>query len=81
MNDNNFEVVDMFSSFPVDFFLFHEGSNYIADPDKGKAAHFARIELDLKMAEEGSDKLLNMYRAMVQCGVGRDFTAVIKAKP
>jgi len=78
MQKNGFGIVDMFSSFPVDFFLFHPGSNYIADRTKGKAAHHARIDLDLLMAEKGLDRLLALYRAMAGCGVGRDFTVVLK---
>lgn len=77
---NDFTVIDMFSSFPVDFFLFHSGSNYIADKTKGKEAHFARIAIDLLLAKEGMDKFLNLYRAMAACGIGRDFTAVIRKK-
>lgn len=74
----NYQVKDMFSSFPIDFYLFHSGSNYIMDRTRGKEAHFARISLDLMMAEEGMDKLLSLYRAMAQCGVGRDITIIVK---
>ncbi len=77
---NDFSVVDMFSSFPIDFFLFHPGSNYVADRTKGKDAHFARITLDLLIAKEGMDKFVNLYRAMAACGIGRDFTTVLKKK-
>ena len=75
---NHFSVADMFSSFPIDFFLFHPGSNYITDKIKGKDAHFARIAIDLLLAKEGMDKFVNLYRAMAACGIGRDFTAVLK---
>lgn len=78
--NNGYTAVDMFSSFPVDFFLFHTGSNYIADKVRGKEAHFARIAIDLLLAKEGMDKLLNLYRAMAACGIGRDFTTVITKK-
>jgi 2-polyprenyl-3-methyl-5-hydroxy-6-metoxy-1,4-benzoquinol methylase len=77
--ENNLEVVDIYSSFPIDFFLFHPGSNYVSDPSKGKSAHTARLSLDLMMAQKGEDKLLNMYRSMAQCGVGRDITVVMKS--
>lgn len=76
--ENGFSVIDMFSSFPVDFFLFHSGSNYIADRTKGKEAHFARITIDLLIAKEGMDRFLNLYRAMADCGIGRDFTVVVR---
>ncbi len=77
---NGFHTVDMFSSFPVDFFLFHSGSNYVAEKSRGKEAHFARIAIDLLIAKEGMDKFLNLYRAMAACGIGRDFTAVLRKK-
>lgn len=80
LEQEDFTVIDMFSSFPVDFFLFHSGSNYIANKENGKAAHFARITIDLLLAKEGMDKFLNLYRAMAACGIGRDFTSVIKKK-
>ena len=78
--ENGYYTIDMFSSFPVDFFLYHSGSNYIADKSKGKEAHFARIAIDLLLAKSGMDKFLNLYRAMAACGIGRDFTTVIKKK-
>lgn len=73
-----YKVIDMFSSFPVDFFLFHPGSNYIKNKNQGKEAHFARIKLDLLMAQSGFQNLLNVYRAMVKCGIGRDITVILK---
>lgn len=77
---NGFTVLDLFSSFPVDFFLFHSGSNYVMDSAKGKEAHFARISIDLLLAKEGMDKFVNLYRAMAACGIGRDFTVVVRKK-
>jgi SAM-dependent methyltransferase len=79
VEDFGFKVIDMYSSFPVDFFLFHAGSNYVKNKDNGKAAHTARVDLDLIMAQEGLDNILNLYRAMAKCGVGRNLTIVIKA--
>ena len=78
MQENGLTVVDMFSSFPIDFFLFHQGSNYIADKSLGKQAHFARIAIDLLLAKQGMEKFLNLYRAMATCGIGRDFTVVLR---
>lgn len=79
MQQNNLTVVDMFSSFPIDFFLFHQGSNYIADKSLGKQAHFARITIDLLLAKQGMNKFVQLYRAMAACGIGRDMTVVIKS--
>lgn len=73
-----FEVVDMYSDFPIDLFLFHPGSNYITDPANGPDAHRARIEADLMLAESGDEPYLNLCRAMARCGLGRDFTVIAK---
>lgn len=78
MKDNQLSVIDMFSSFPIDFFLFHSGSNYVADKAQGKQAHFARIAIDLLLAEQGMEKFLQLYRSMAACGIGRDFTVVLR---
>ncbi len=77
VENNGYKVMDMFSSFPVDFFLFHPGSNYIKNKKNGKEAHLARINLDLLMAQSGTENLLNLYRAMAKCGAGRNITVIL----
>lgn len=79
VEDNGFQVLDMYSSFPVDFFLFHPGSNYVKEKTKGKDAHFARIHLDLLIAKGGIEKAYKLYRSLAECGMGRDFTVLLKA--
>lgn len=74
LTTHQLKVVDMFTSFPVDFFLFHPGSNYINAKTNGKAAHHARVDIDLTMAKKGLSNLLNMYRSTAKCGVGRNLT-------
>jgi len=71
-------MVDMYSDFPIDLFLFHPGSNYIADPKNGPAAHRARVEADLMLAESGEAPYLNLCRAMARCGLGRDITVIVR---
>lgn len=75
---HGFTLVDMYSGFPIDLFLMHPGSNYIADPEKGPAAHRARVEIDLLLAQSGDGSYLNLCRAMARCGLGRDFTVILK---
>jgi len=78
LESQGFEVVDMYSDFPVDLFLLHPGSNYIEDPKNGPAAHRARVEADLFLAESGDESYLNLCRAMAKCGIGRDFTVILR---
>jgi len=72
------KVVDMISDFPVDWFLFHEGSNYVTDKTKGKAAHQARISIENMLHTGALADVIDFYRAAASIGIGRDITAVMK---
>lgn len=73
-----FEPLDAFADFPIELYLYHQGSNYVADPQAGNHAHRARIELDLLMAESGLDRLHQLCRAMTACGLGRNITIIAR---
>ncbi len=76
LSEMGFRVIDMYSSFPIDFFLFHPGSNYITQKQNGKLAHRARLELGLMMANSGLDAFHNLCQAFSKCKVGRDITII-----
>jgi SAM-dependent methyltransferase len=65
-----------YASFPIDWFLMHPGSNYVADPTAGKAAHRARLSIDLVLAERGLPAYLGLARALFDCGAGRSVTVI-----
>ena len=71
-----FRVLEAFASFPIDWFLLHPGSNYVADPTAGKAAHQARLALDLMLAEAGMEAYLHLAEALFACGAGRSLTVI-----
>jgi 2-polyprenyl-3-methyl-5-hydroxy-6-metoxy-1,4-benzoquinol methylase len=73
------EVVDLFSDFPIDIFLFHPGSNYVADPRQGKSAHNARVTLNLLLAERGIERYHALCRAFAACGLGRNITVAVRS--
>lgn len=73
-----YELLDAFSDFPIDLFLLHPGSNYVADAGLGPAAHRARVLHDLFIAEAGLDRYLAYYRAMFELGMGRDITVILR---
>lgn len=75
-----FDVVDMYGDFPIDFFLMNPNSNYIADKTKGKGAHNARIILDLLMAEKGMDAYHKFCQAMSGVGIGRNVCVIARKK-
>jgi len=68
-----------YASFPIDWFLFHPRSNYVADPAAGKGAHAARMAIDLTLAEQGPDAFLKLGEALFACGAGRSLTVIASA--
>jgi len=80
MEEMGFQIVDMYSSFPIDFYLFHPGSNYVRDDKNGKPAHRARIEIDLLMADGGLENYHRLCQSFSSCHVGRDITVLVKRK-
>ncbi len=73
-----FDVIDTFADFPIDFFLFHPGSNYIKDSRQGKDAHKARVMIDLILAKRGLAAYLQFCRAVSNCGAGRNITVLMR---
>ena len=71
-----FEIRIAYASFPIDWFLFHPGSNYVADPAAGKPAHRARMAIDLVLAEQGLPAWLKLGEALLGCGAGRSLTVI-----
>lgn len=75
-----FDVIDGFSDFPIDLYLLHPGSDYVADRGQGPAAHRARLLHDLLIAEQGLAPYLQVYRALYRVGLGRNITVVLRRR-
>jgi 2-polyprenyl-3-methyl-5-hydroxy-6-metoxy-1,4-benzoquinol methylase len=76
LNRLGFETRIAYASFPIDWFLLHPGSNYIADPAAGKPAHRARMAIDLLLAGAGMPAYLALGQALFGCGAGRSLTVI-----
>ena len=74
----SYDVVDLYSDFPIEYFLFHPGSNFVADRANGLAAHRARIRITGLLAAAGMERFHTLCRAQAACGVGRAFTMLLK---
>jgi SAM-dependent methyltransferase len=75
-----FDEIDGFSDFPIDLYLLHPGSNYVADRDQGPAAHRARLQHDLLIAQHGLGPYLQLYRALYRVGLGRNITVLLRRR-
>jgi 2-polyprenyl-3-methyl-5-hydroxy-6-metoxy-1,4-benzoquinol methylase len=81
LNRLGFESRLAYASFPIDWFLMHPGSNYVADPGAGKPAHRARMAIDLLLAEAGLPAYLALAEALFGCGAGRSLTVIAQPQP
>jgi 2-polyprenyl-3-methyl-5-hydroxy-6-metoxy-1,4-benzoquinol methylase len=77
LSHSGYIVHDLIGDFPVDWFLFHPGSNYIQDSSKGKSAHLARIKIENMLHQNDVSDIIGFYRSAAKLGVGRDLTIVV----
>lgn len=63
--------------FPIDLFLAHPGSNYVADRSRGPAAHQARLQVEQLIGQAGLDSANRFYSALADVGLGRNLTAYL----
>lgn len=68
------KCIELLADFPIDWFLFHPGSNYVRDKELGKAAHRARVQLEMVIHQISTDDVINFWSALAKLGVGRDIT-------
>jgi 2-polyprenyl-3-methyl-5-hydroxy-6-metoxy-1,4-benzoquinol methylase len=68
---------EIVADFPIDLFLMHEGSNYVRDRAQGGAAHRARVEMELLLAEQPTEAVNRFYAALAEIGLGRNITAFL----
>ena len=71
---------EMISDFPIDWFLFHQGSNYVKDKELGKSAHFARIQIESSLQQNEPNDIINFWSGLAQVGVGRNLTIFLQKK-
>ena len=69
-----FELTSSLASFPIDWFLANDESNYVKDPAKGGAAHQARLLLEAEIGARPIQDQVLFYSALGNLGLGRDFT-------
>jgi SAM-dependent methyltransferase len=77
-NETGWECVEMLGDFPVDWFLFHPGSNYVRDKSAGKAAHKARVQIENLIHKQPIEDVLRFWSATAKLGIGRDITAFLR---
>lgn len=76
-NATGWKCAEMLGDFPVDWFLFHPGSNYIRDRLAGKAAHKARVQIENFINKRPIEYVTKFWSSAAKLGLGRDITAFL----
>ena len=74
----DWETLDILGDFPIDLFLAHPGSNYVAEPARGRDAHAARLKLETLIGSFGTEAANRFYSALAGVGLGRNLTAFLR---
>ena len=75
---SGWDCPDVLADFPIDWFLFHPGSNYVRNSDAGKNAHRARVELENLIHTRPVEDVVDFWSSMARLGFGRDLTAFLR---
>lgn len=70
-------MLDMLADFPIDWFLMNDRSNYIQNPELGKSAHNARLEMEILISENSDKDANTFYRALANLGMGRNLKVIL----
>lgn len=77
-NETGWDLVEMLGDFPVDWFLFHAGSNYVRNKSAGKEAHKARVQIENLIHEQPIEDVIRFWSATAKLGFGRANTAFLR---
>jgi len=72
------DTLEILGDFPIDLYLAHPGSNYVADPRLGRDAHAARLRLEALIGTAGAEAANRFYSALADVGLGRNLTAFLR---
>lgn len=69
---NNFEVLEQYTSFPMELFLLM-GDKFVGNPELGRACHKKRKTLEMNLLV-GENKFIKqgLYKSFADAGLGRD---------
>lgn len=74
----NFDVLDIKTSFPIEFFLLF-GDNYVINKDLGKICHEKRLSFE-KAFEDNPEFLDKLYTSFQNLGIGREIQIIAKKR-
>lgn len=77
-SETGWDCLKMQGDFPIDWYLAHKGSNYVADRSRGPAAHQARLKIERLIGRAGADAANQFYTSLAEVGLGRNLIAYLR---
>jgi hypothetical protein len=68
----------LLADYPIDTFLLNDATNYVRRPDTGRACHFARVHLELALADQSIASLVAFRRGCADAGIGRNLITYVQ---
>jgi len=78
MKAHGYRIIDAFTDFPIEIFLWGNSTNYMKGRSLGPFAHRGRVELDLFFARNGIGTYLDLYRSFFKVGFGRNIVVIVR---
>lgn len=71
MTDNGFKVYNYYATYPIEFDLLIDNTNYIHNKQFGKYSHLKKIRVDNFLSSQSIDSTLEYYKNLADLNVGR----------
>jgi len=71
----------MLGDFPIDWFIFNPGSNYVRDKSVIKAAHKARVQIENFIHAHPIEDVILSWTSTAKLGLGGTITAFLQWGP
>ncbi len=76
LGENGWKMEIITGTFPIDFNLFNENTNYVKDKSLGKSCHKAAMDIEeLMYTAVGMRRVIDIYKTLGESGLGRSITA------
>lgn len=80
LDSMGFGLVGLMADYPIDLMLLNDQINYVDDSSKGKLAHQQRVRTELFLSKCPMDKVISLYEAYAELGIGRNLVFFVHKK-
>jgi 2-polyprenyl-3-methyl-5-hydroxy-6-metoxy-1,4-benzoquinol methylase len=76
-SETGWNCLSIQADYPIDWYLAHQGSNFVTDSSNGAAAHQARLQIEFLIGNAGYKAANQFYESLANVALGRNITAFL----